>query len=272
MPTLGIDVSSYQGVIDWPQVRRGDIQFAILRAGFGRFPNQEDQRFEDNYRQATAAGIAVGAYLYSYATTAGEAREEAKNLMGWLRGKQLEYPVYYDLEARVQSTLSRQRLTDIAAAFCEEMEAAGYFVGIYASEYWLTHKLDMERLRAYTVWLAEYAPRPTYQGSYRIWQYSSTGAVPGIHGHCDMDYSYEDFPRIIRENGLNGFSRGARPSRPSDPAPEVPRYVTYTVRRGDTLSGIAARFHTTWEELARLNRLADPNRLYPGQVLRVPAR
>lgn len=264
MRIRGIDVSSFQGEIHWEEVKRDHIEFAILRAGYGRFPNQIDRRFEENYREAKRHKIPVGAYLYSYATTVEEARQEARNLQGWLRGKRFEFPIYYDLEDQSQAFLSKRRLTDIAIAFCDEMERAGYFVGVYANAYWLTTKLDHDRLTPYTIWLADYAPEPSYRGEYKMWQYTSRGKVAGIHGDCDMDYCYQDFPKIIKRAGLNGFERSDEP-HPG----HKPHIAVYTVQKGDTLIRIAERYHTTWQRIARENRIADPRFIYPGQKLKI---
>ena len=270
MATLGIDVSEFQGRIDWDEVKRDNIHFAILRAGYGRFQNQRDRYFERNYRETKRIGLPAGVYLFSYATTTEDAREEARNLLRWLEGKEFEYPVYYDMESQSQASLSKRELTDVAVAFCEELERAGYFVGIYASEYWLTNKFEHDRIRPYTIWLAQYNDRPTYEGDFDMWQFTSTGTVRGISGHCDMDYGYEDFPKIIKENRLNGFTGRGSSTESSDTVRRKPRYRIYTVKSGDTLSGIASRFGTTWQKLAKYNRLADPNYLYPGQRLRIP--
>ena len=137
--TKGIDVSTWQGKIDWTQVKGAGIHYAILRSSFGSpDPSQVDNQFENNYKGAKAAGIPVGAYHYGYAVSEAEARQEAKFFLDTIKGKQFEYPVYYDVEDNgTMGTLSRQTLTNVIKAFCSEVEKAGYYVGVYASLSWL---------------------------------------------------------------------------------------------------------------------------------------
>ena len=125
--TKGIDVSTWQGKIDWNQVKNSDVKFAILRSSFGSpDPSQVDNQFENNYKGAKAAGIPLGAYHYGYAVSEAEARQEAKFFLGTIKGKQFEYPVYYDVEDNgTMGTLSRQALTNVIKAFCSEVERLG---------------------------------------------------------------------------------------------------------------------------------------------------
>ena len=207
MEFRGIDVSKHQGVIDWSKVK---TDFAILRAGFGRYTSQKDSQFERNYAGAKAAGIPVGAYWYSYAKSVEEAREEAKACLQVLRGKQFEFPIYFDIEDSTQASLGKAVLTAICEAFCDTLEKAGYYVGVYASTYWFTNKLDHARLaRKYTIWLADY--RAGYNKTLKrdMHQYSSGGIVAGISGRVDRDYCTLDFPRIIKKASLNGYSKTA---------------------------------------------------------------
>ena len=155
--TKGIDVSTWQGKIDWNQVKNSDVKFAILRSSFGSpDPSQVDNQFENNYKGAKAAGIPVGAYHYGYAVSEAEARQEAKFFLDTIKGKQFEYPVYYDVEDnRTMGTLSRQALTNVIKAFCSEVEKAGYYVGVYASLNWLDSKFYPDQL-PYDIWAAQY--------------------------------------------------------------------------------------------------------------------
>lgn len=207
----GIDVSYHQGFINWKAVKEtGEVHFAILRAGFGRFAYQKDPNFERNYAGAKVAGIPVGAYWYSYAMSVKEAREEAQACLQVLRGKRFEYPIYYDIEEGRQSLLGKTELTEICEAFCGTLEKAGYYVGVYASTYWFTHKLDHARLASkYTIWLADY--RADYNKTLKrdMHQYTSSGHVPGIRWSVDMDVCTLDFPAIIKKAGLNGYSKTA---------------------------------------------------------------
>lgn len=208
----GIDVSYHQGLIDWQAVKEtGYVKFAILRAGFGRYTSQKDPKFERNYAGAKAAGIPVGAYWYSYARSAEEAHEEAKACLQVLRGKQFEFPIYFDIEDSTQEFLGKTVLTAMCEAFCDTLEKAGYFAGVYASTYWFTSKLDHARLAGrYTIWLADY--RADYDKTLvrHMHQYTSNGRVLGITGRVDLNVCTINFPAIIKKAGLNGYSTGLK--------------------------------------------------------------
>lgn len=203
----GIDVSVHNGDIDWKKVKNAGIQFAILRAGYGRELSQKDARFEANYRNAKAAGIPVGAYWYSYAMSEDEARLEADVFLSVIKGKQLEMPVYFDLEEKKQFDLGKEKVSAIMRVFLEKVEKAGYFVGLYGSASSLkTHTADDIKSR-YTIWLAHWTQQTNYGGAYGIWQYSSEGKVNGISGNVDLNICTTDFPAIIRNKGLNGYGK-----------------------------------------------------------------
>lgn len=212
----GIDVSYAQGKVDWSKVKSsGKVNFAILRAGYGREISQIDSQFERNYSECKRLGIPVGAYWYSYAKSTEGARKEAKTFLQAIKNKTFEYPVYFDMEEPSQFALGKQICSDMAEAFCSEVEKAGYYTGLYSSTSYLnTHLTDSVKNR-YTVWVAQYNKELTYKGTYGIWQYGvaghskydtfSTGSVPGVNGQCDLDYAYVDYPAIIKNAGLNGF-------------------------------------------------------------------
>lgn len=208
----GIDVSKYQGKVDWQKVKKAGVQFAMIRAGFGRFPSQKDECFEENYKNATAAGVPVGAYHYSYAKSAADAKEEARVFLSWLAGKQFSYPVAYDIEEKAQADLGKAAVSDIIRAFCEAVEAAGYYVCIYANKFFLDNYVDDDCKKRYDVWVAQWAAKNTYEGSYGMWQYSSTGTVDGIDGRVDLDNAYKDYPAIMKANGLNGVKKTSAPA------------------------------------------------------------
>lgn len=209
MEFRGIDVSKHQGVINWGKVK---TDFAILRAGFGRYANQKDLLFERNYAGAKKAGIPVGAYWYSYAMSAEEAREEANACLQVLRGKQFEYPIYYDIEDSTQGNLGKAVLTEICEVFCDTLEKAGYYAGIYASTYWFTHKLNHARLASsYTIWLADYRTNYNRDLVRHIHQYASSGHMAGMPYAVDLDVCTLNFPAIIKTAGLNGYGKPVAP-------------------------------------------------------------
>lgn len=213
----GIDVSVHNGKIDWQKVRADGIDFAILRAGYGRLASQRDDRFEENYAGAKAAGILVGAYWYSYAMTPEEAELEADVFLSVIKGKQFEFPVYYDVEEKKQFDLGKEKVSAIMRAFLERVESAGYFTGLYGCASSLTkHTADDIKSR-YTIWLAHWVDQTNYSGAYGIWQHSEKGKVTGISGNVDLDIGYKNFPTIISAKGLNGC--GKEEVLPNPPAP-----------------------------------------------------
>ncbi len=211
--TKGIDVSHWQGTIDWNKVKAAGIQFAIIKAGGSDAGFYTDSKWEANYNGAKTAGIPVGAYYFvgKDCVTAAAGKADAERFLKILKGKQLEYPVYMDNEAQPVSVKSG--ITEATIAFCETMEAAGYFVGIYGSTYsGFRERMDDSKLTAYAHWVAQYASKCTYSGKYGIWQYSSKGSVDGISGNVDLDYGYIDYPSIIKSGGFNGYAKESTPA------------------------------------------------------------
>lgn len=211
----GIDVSTWQGDIDFKKVKAAGYDFVIIRAGYGKLSTQKDNKFEQNYKNAKAAGLNVGAYWYSYADSADEATKEAQACLQAIAGKQFEYPVFFDMEEAKQMK-SREFCDSLINAFCSKMEKSGYFVGLYSNLSTLNTYVSEAVRKRYAIWLAQWASKPTYNGAYGIWQKSDKGSVPGIKGNVDLDESYIDYPRIIKAKGLNGFKLIS-----TDPAPET---------------------------------------------------
>lgn len=210
MTKNGIDVSEWQGDIDWSRVR---TDFAILRAGYGREVSQKDKKFERNYSGAKANKIPCGAYWYSYAVSEDEARKEASACIEIIKGKQFEYPIYFDVEEQKIFDLGRDKVSKIIEAFCHELEKAGYFAGLYMSAYPLTKYTTEHVKRRYAVWVANYdVSKPDYSGPYGIWQKSSSGTVDGIAGNVDVDVCYTDYPTVIKNLGDNGFPKPTAPA------------------------------------------------------------
>ena len=215
MAVKGIDVSVWQKSIDFNKVKRSGIEFVIMRAGYGSALSQKDKCFEQNYARAKAAGLHIGAYWYSYAKSAAQAIQEAKVCKQVLSGKQFDYPIYFDIEEKSQLSRGRAFCDSLIRAFCNEMEAGGYFAGFYTSLSSALNNVSSDVRNRYAFWIAQWNSYCTYQGAYGLWQYSSSGSVPGISGRCDMDLAYVDYPSIIRKGGFNGYGKGSAPARKS---------------------------------------------------------
>lgn len=214
MNTRGIDISRYQGKPDFGRLK-SEVDYIILQAGFGKYASQKDAEFERSYSECKKHGIPVGVYWYSYAKTTADALAEAAACMEVIKGRQFEYPIYYDLEENL-GALGRALVSSIATTFCTALENAGYFAGIYISRAPAQSYLTDEVCGRYALWLAEYGSQLNcsqlnWNGTVGMWQNSSTGRFSGISGNVDTDICYEDYPKLIKAAGLNGFPK-------SDPA------------------------------------------------------
>ena len=209
MEIKGIDVSRWQGDIDWEAVKEDGVEFAIIKAGGSDAGFYKDRTFEQNYAGCKENGIAVGAYYFvgKLCKSSGDGAADAERFIDILKDKQFEYPVFIDFEAPDSS--DKEGNTDAVIAFCEVMEDAGYFVGVYASEVsGFKERLDDSRLQHISHWVARYGSKPkTDANVFHIWQYSSSGSVAGINGNVDMDTSYVDLETVIKNNYLNGFKK-----------------------------------------------------------------
>lgn len=197
----GIDVSQFQGVIDWQAVKDSGIDFAIIRAGYGKELNQVDPYFYRNIEGAQAVGIDVGIYWYSYADDTATARREAEVCYEIIKNYSLDYPVYFDIEESKHANMTIAQTSAIVDTFCTEMENRGYFVGVYSYANFLQSHVYRSVLEKYDIWVAQYSENLTaYNGHYSMWQYSSTGQVNGIGGNVDVNYCYRDFSQVITAN------------------------------------------------------------------------
>ncbi|MBR6967626.1 MAG: glycoside hydrolase family 25 protein [Ruminococcus sp.] len=199
--TTGVDVSEFQGDIDWTQVKQAGIDFAFIRIGYRTYGDgivTYDNAFQRNIEGALAAGLKVGAYFYSQATTADEAVEEADAVIDALAPYDITYPVVYDWElihhdnARTDD-VSVEALADCCVSFCERVKDSGYTPMIYQNTGTAMHKLDLPRVKDYDFWLAEYSDSPSYYYEFRIWQYSNTGRIPGIEGDVDLNICFRPY-------------------------------------------------------------------------------
>lgn len=195
--TFGIDVSKWNTEINWQQVAEYGVDFAIIRMGYRGSTTGalvEDPYFRKNVEGATAAGIKVGLYFFTQAINEVEAVEEASLIAAMASDYKLDYPIFIDTESAGGSgradALGVEERTNVCVAFCETVENAGYRAGIYASTNWYDTKLEYDRLSDYVIWLAQYAAEPTFGNDYHMWQYTSSGSVPGMNGRVDLNISY----------------------------------------------------------------------------------
>lgn len=302
----GIDVSRYQGEIDFEQVRQEGVEIVYIRAGEGA--DYEDPYFRENARKAREAGLHYGFYLFVTAKTVAEARQQAQFFYELIREEGADCRPAMDFE-RLRG-MSRAQINEVGQAFLEELERLqGAQPIIYTDAYAASHIWTTE-IGYYGLWVANYGvEEPNVpQGPWDAWvgfQYSDSGRIRGISGDVDLDrftqgvllHGEENPPeQFIRYTVRRGdtLSRLARqfdttvqaivelnaladPNRIyvgqilKIPTQREDDYLSYTVRRGDTLSALARRYHTTVYQLVRLNDIADPDRIYVGQVLRIPA-
>ena len=193
--TLGIDVSTWNGNIDWSKVKNSGVSYVIIRSGF-RGSTQgaliEDNRFRQNMQGATNAGLKVGIYFFSQAINEVEAIEEASMVLSQVKGYSIAYPIFIDVEpsgGRADGLSSGDR-TKVINAFCQTIQNGGYKAGIYANKTWLEKKMNIGALSGYKIWLAQYNDTVTYGGKYDMWQYSDKGVISGIGEKVDMNLSF----------------------------------------------------------------------------------
>lgn len=255
----GIDVSRHNGTIDWEAAKKsGKVDYAIIRAGYGKLISQKDAQFERNYAGATAQGIPVGAYWYSYAVTPAEAEQEAHVFLEAIKGKKFEFPVYLDIEERRTFGTRKNNVNAIIKAFCDVMEKSGYWVGIYSSRSAIQTYISTENQQKYALWVAEWGAKCNYNGTYGIWQNSETGRISGISGNVDTDVCYVDYPVVIKAAGKNGYAKPEQPTVaehkptyiPNLTAADVSVYLAWCAAKGagnyeDTEEGFTKFLNST---------------------------
>ena len=264
MSIKGLDVSRFQGEVDWERVKAAGYQFAMLRAGYG--DSTVDEQFRRNASECNRIGLPIGAYWFCYAATAKNAAQEADSCIRTVSGYRLDYPVCYDIEQASADYVEKLGVSftpalarELVKSFCNRIESKGYFAMFYTNQSFFNTYLGTALAKRYAFWYARYTD--TFDGTdCGIWQYTSTGRVPGISGNVDLDLAYVDYPSVIRKAGLNHLSG------------TVPQYITYVIQPGDTLSGIAQKYGTTVNALAKLNGISDPDKIYAGRTIRVPEK
>lgn len=220
---FGIDVSFWQGNFNFKKAKAEGVKFVILR---GAYSTSKDTKFESYYKTCKALNLPVGVYHYSMAKSVSEARTEANFLINnVLKGKQFEYPIYMDVEDKVQRKLGKDLLTDIVIAFCDTLEKAGYYVGIYSSASFFRTYMHESKLERFDKWIAQWTKSCTYKGEYGMWQFGGetnkirTNKVAGVT--CDQDYSLKDYPTIIKKLGVNGYNKNTNVKPTTKPSKTV---------------------------------------------------
>lgn len=198
----GIDVSEYNGEVDWEQVKAQGYTYAMIKIGDGQEPEQFeddiDEQFEANYQGAKAAGLKVGAYHVCCCRTVADARKEAEYCLKILNGRDLDYPVAYDMEMPGNFANGKKNTTAMAKAFCKKIQNAGYTPMIYSSAYYLNTYFNWNKLSDVKVWVANYGVRePDFSGVCHMWQYDNEGAVSGVNGDCDLNRSFLEKPEKV---------------------------------------------------------------------------
>ena len=220
----GIDVSYHQGTIDWEKVKNsGQVDFAIIRCGIGMDQtNQDDTQWENNTSECERLGISYGTFLYSYADTVEKARSEAQHVVRLVQGKNLTYPIYYDMEDNsVMNKIDSKTAGEIAQTFLNTLEANGYKnVAVYSSKSLFETKLTADIFNRYPRWVAHYNDTCGYQGSYHMWQYTNKGQIDGITGNVDLDYKIG-----------NWTSAGYTPAPATPTTPATPVAPTAAVKK-----------------------------------------
>ena len=267
MEVKGIDISQWQKGMNLSDLKNRGFNFAILRGGYTGYgqsrSKNKDNCFEDFYSQAKQHGINIGAYYYSCADNADFGRTEAEFFYeNCLKGKKFEYPVYIDVEEPRWQLKNKNAVTDAVISFCRFLEGKGYYVGVYASLDWFKNHLDTPRLKDFTKWVAcwnKNKPEFNFNG-FHLWQNSDSGNYNGQK--VDTDVAFIDFPNVITNSGFNGYTKGENPKTEQ-------KEIFYTVKKGDTLSEIALRYHTTVKSIASKNNIKNVNLIYPGQVFKI---
>lgn len=232
MQKFGIDVSKWQKGFNFDKALAEGVEFVILR---GAYHTVKDTQFETFYKKCKGRGIPVGVYHYTMAHNVAEAKREAEVMLGILAGKQFEYPIYLDVEDKTQKALGKDLLTAIIETWCDTLQKAGYYVGIYSTYAYLKNYTHIDKLEKYDKWIAQWSKKCTCPIKYGMWQFGGetnrirTNIVAGVV--CDQNYCYKDYPSIIKSAGFNGFEKQGNTNtnvteiKPTKTATELAREV-----------------------------------------------
>lgn len=214
----GLDLSKHNGLVDFKKVKEQGVKFVILRCGYASLSNRsnlyKDPKFEEYYKGAKEVGLNVGVYFYSRCNTTATALAEAKFILNTIKGKELDYPVWLDVEdVSTLKSVPRETMTNAITTCLNYIQDKGYYVGIYTGAYILKDYLVENKLSSYDKWIAQWSKTCTYKGSYGMWQFGGETNVlksPKVQGvsskSCDQNYALIDYAKIIRARGLNGLS------------------------------------------------------------------
>ena len=245
MQVFGIDVSFYQKGIDFAKAKKEGVKYAIIKATEGNFV---DPCFEDNYKRAKEAGLEVGAYHYLRALTPSDVKVHAKTLVSKLKGKQFGYPIFVDVEDGAVKKLTKAQVTELVTTFCTTLESAGYWAGFYTNLDWYRNHLDGSSLaKRFSFWAAYWGKSCPFDDA-QMWQFGGsvnllkTNIVAGVI--CDQDYSFKDFPSLIKAKGLNGFTAtpAPKPAPKPTPAPALEEGDKIRILKGATIYGSTKAF------------------------------
>lgn len=206
----GIDIYNGTGTVDFNAVKKAGYEFVMIKSSEGH--TLRDKSLSRNLSEAAKAGLHTGVYHWFWGRSVEETQTEIDFFLNVIRGCKMEMPVALDVEQSDLIALGRDRLTGYIKQWCDGVKAGGYFPVIYANKAWLTSYIDMSRLNEFDIWLAQYNNRITYTGPGNIgmWQYTSSGKVPGVRngtGNCDLNECYRDYPSIIRAGGFNNYPK-----------------------------------------------------------------
>lgn len=202
----GVDLSHWNGNVNFQTLKQNGVDFAIIKAGGNEGRAYKDAKFIKYYNDAVNAGLHVGAYYFvgKNFTDKNQGVKDAKHFLQLIDGLKFTFPVCLDIEVTPYS--KKVGATEATIAFCDTLEDAGYYASIYSSDIsGFLQRLNVNKLIVYDKWVARYGKEPQYVKSYGMWQYSSAGKFPGHKGAFDLDYAYKDYPLIIKKNGLNGW-------------------------------------------------------------------
>lgn len=233
MKTLVIDISKWQKSVDYTQIKMdGQVAGVILRCGYTGSTAKSlevDELFHQHAQGFLRVGIPIGVYWFSRATSIAEGKAEALKTLELIKDYRIDYPVYIDVEDNTyQAKVTREVLTNAVKSFCETIEGAGYYTGIYASVSWFRDKLLTNPLNAYDKWVAHWGvDKPSYALPYGMHQYTATGKVRGIAGDVDLNHCYKDYPLIMKVHGLNGYPKGddIPPIPDADPCRQIKEWL-----------------------------------------------